>query len=84
MTSRDMTREQAERLKESAGRQLRYLTRLCQRIQKLAWPVDDPVRLAALKGRDAAQDLYMACHYAACDSGVGAEPKPPQGDNAKG
>lgn len=42
-------------------------------MQRLGWPVDDPVCRAAAMARDAAQDLFTATHYAGCKRGVGRQ-----------
>jgi hypothetical protein len=52
MDSGDLQPEQAMRLVESARRQLVYLNRLCERIQKLRWPIDDPVSRAATTAQE--------------------------------
>jgi hypothetical protein len=71
MNSQDLTPRQAEALRQTIGRQLRYLNRLCARAQALRWPLDDPVVTAAQAARNALQDLYTMTHYAACKHGVG-------------
>ena len=70
MNSGDLTAEQARRLREAIGRQLRYLNKLCARMQRLGWPVEDPVCKAASAARDATQDLFTATHYMGCEQGV--------------
>jgi hypothetical protein len=51
----------------------------------LNFPTDDPLWLGAVCARNAAQDLFVACHYAGCKSGVGrqakGEPKAPPADS---
>lgn len=74
MTSSDLTPAQASAIKTTVGRQLRYLTRLCDRINRLGWPIDDPLRLAAEEARKRTQDLLTASHYAGCKHGVGHPP----------
>jgi len=69
--STDLTPEQAERLKAIVGRQLRFLNRMVGRMQQRQFPVDDPIWVASIAARNAAQDLFMACHYAGCTGGVG-------------
>ena len=59
------------RLTASLGRNLRYLNRLCARMQQLGFPPEDPLFRAARQARDAAQDLYTAAIYLRCESGVG-------------
>lgn len=71
MNCKDLTPQQAERLKTVVARELRFLNRLCARMQQLQFPLDDPVWLAASAARNAVQDLHTAAHYAACRSGVG-------------
>jgi hypothetical protein len=69
--SSHLTPEQVARLKSTAGRSLRYLNRLCERMQRLAFPIDDLLCQAGHRARDAMQDLYTASHYCGCKSGVG-------------
>lgn len=71
MTVKDVTPEQAAQLMATIGRQLRYLNRLCRRMDRLGFPRQDPLWQAAWTARDAMQDLHMAAHYAGCTSGVG-------------
>lgn len=58
-------------MREAIGRQLRYLNKLCARMQRLGWPVEDSVCKAASAARDATQDLFTATHYMGCRHGVG-------------
>jgi hypothetical protein len=74
--SSDMTPEQAERLKAVVSRQLRFLNRMVGRMQQRQFPLDDPLWLAGVAARNAAQDLLTAAHYAGCKSGVGRPEKP--------
>lgn len=74
VTSSDLTTAQAEKIKAVVGRQLRYLNNLCARIDRLQWPVNDPLRLAAQEARKMTQDLLTAGHYAGVKSGVGERP----------
>ena len=71
MTSADLKPEQIARRRREIGRQLRYHNRLCARMQRLGWPLDDTVAREAARARNALQDLFTATHYAACKSGVG-------------
>lgn len=50
---------------------LRYLNRLCERMIRLQFPVDDPLQVATVRARAAMQDLLTAAHYASCWHGVG-------------
>ncbi len=47
-------------LREQVRRQLRYLNRLCGRLQTLRFPLEDPLCREALRARDAVQGLYTA------------------------
>ena len=49
---------------------VRYLNRLCERMIRLGFPVNDPLQVAAVKARAAMQDLLTATHYASCKHGV--------------
>ena len=40
------------------GRQLRYLNKLCGRMQRMTFPVDDPLSQRATDARNAVQSLY--------------------------
>lgn len=74
MDSSYLTSEQVERLRAIVGRDLRFLNRLCARMQRLAFPLDDPLCQAATRARDVMQDLYTSIHYCGCKSGVGRPP----------
>ena len=47
-------------LREQVRRQLRYLNKLCARLQTLRFPLEDPLCREALRARDAVQGLYTA------------------------
>ncbi len=79
MNSADLEREQAARLVERVRLQLVYLNKLCARIQKLRWPIDDPLSRAALTARNASQDLLTAARYAGMRQGIGK----PSGSNGE-
>jgi hypothetical protein len=68
--STDLKAEQVARLKASLLKQLNYLNKLCSRMQRLGWPLDDPLCRAAMRARIAAQDLYSACNVAGRKLGV--------------
>ena len=63
---------------ESVGRPLRYLNRLCDRMDHCGFTPVDPLYQAAFKAKDAAQQLFMAAHYARCASGVACYRSPPE------
>jgi hypothetical protein len=67
----DVTPDQAQKLQPIIARYLRFLNRLCERMDKLGVSPADPVKLSALKARDALQELHISCHYATCKIGVG-------------
>ena len=69
--SRDLTVWQASRLREQVGRELRFVGKLCARMQALGFGPADPLYQAANKARNALQELHVAAHYASCRSGVG-------------
>lgn len=71
MTSADLTREQAERLRLQVARILRWHNALVARMTRLGFATDDPVWLAGIRARDCLQDLHVAAHYASCEHGVG-------------
>ena len=75
MDSSDLTPQQVERLKAVVGRQLRFLNRMVARMQQRQYPLDDPLWLAGVTARNAAQDLLTAASYAGCPSGVGRPEK---------
>lgn len=64
MDSSNLTPEQADQLRQVIGRQLRYLNKLCGRMQIKGWPLDDPICAASLSARDAIQKLFTACQGA--------------------
>jgi len=72
--SSDLSREQLDKLTAQVFRQLRYLNRLCERMNRVGWSSTDPVYREAYRARDAMQGLRMAVHYAGCN-GVGRDSK---------
>lgn len=74
MDAGDLTKAQAERLAAQVGTRLGYFNRLCERMEKLGWRLDDPVYLAAVRAREAVHALRVLTHYASCESGFGKEP----------
>lgn len=69
--SSNLTRRQADRLRNDVARQLVYLNKLCARIQSLRWPADDFLGREAVRARNAVQALYIATQ------GVGQTPSDP-------
>jgi hypothetical protein len=74
VNSSDLKPEQIEALQAIVARQLRFLNRLCQRFDHLGFVPTDAVVGAALRARDAMQELHVRCHYATCRHGVGKDP----------
>jgi len=75
MDSTRLATEQADRLHARVGEMLRYLNRLCDRMQYLRFPVDDPLWREAISARDAVRGLSVMSHYATCEHGVGRPDK---------
>ena len=71
MDSRDITPTQAARLCEVIAPQLRYVGRLCARMERLGFRPSDPLYRAASKARNALQELHVTAHYCRCTSGFG-------------
>jgi hypothetical protein len=51
-SSEDLTQWQIQELAKTLGRQGRYLSRLCQRMQKLGWKSDDLLYARTVRARD--------------------------------
>lgn len=71
MDSSHLSTEQVVALRAVVGRELRYLNKLCARMQVLRFPPDDALCRAAQRARDALQDLYTAAHYCRCSASMG-------------
>ena len=71
VTSTDLQPEQALRLRIAVAHHLRYLNRLCDRMNRLGFPPNGPLYVAAERARVSAQDLHVAAHYVSCKQGVG-------------
>ena len=70
MTTRDLTPEQQARFRAQIGRQLRYLSRLLQRMDQTGWSPTDPVRLAVFYAWEGVYSLIVKLHYAMCPPGT--------------
>lgn len=77
MDADDLTTEQAEQLRATVARHLRFFHRLCDRMNRLGFPPNDPLTSAAHEARNAVYALHVAAHYASCKHGVGRAPRPP-------
>jgi len=64
----DLTFAQAEALKAQVARHLRWLNRLCDRMNRRGFPPHTPMVQSAHRARSALQDLHVAAHYAAVNS----------------
>lgn len=71
MGSRDLTIEQAERLREAVGQRMLYVGAVRDRMIRLGFPDDDPLLRAAHQAYNGLHHLHMAAHYASCKHGVG-------------
>ena len=68
----DLTPEQADRLAKTVARNLRFLKRLCGRLNQLQFEPGDQLNRAANTARNAMQDLHVAALYARCKRPPGA------------
>lgn len=71
MDSRDLTPDQARKLWEQIGPQLRYLGRLRRRMEVRGFLPNDKLRQLVEKAYDATHQLSMSLHYLSCEGGVG-------------
>ena len=71
MDSDQLKPQQAANLRQIVGRDLRFLSRLCTRMERLGFPPNDRLYRAAMNARHALQALHVEAHYCACTSGVG-------------
>ena len=67
----ELSAAHAEALQQKLESHLRFLNALCERLKLRGVLPGDPIFQAAHRARDAMQDLYVACHYRRCPSGVG-------------
>jgi hypothetical protein len=65
MNADDLTPKQVQRLNDAIRRQLGYLTRLVQRMERRGWEPSDRVFRAALDAQRAMYTLSVHLHYAA-------------------
>jgi len=64
---------QVQQLEACVGRQLAYLNRLLERMDRLGWEPSDPMYVAALQARNGVHALHVAALYAGIGHGVGKE-----------
>jgi hypothetical protein len=70
MNADDLTPEQVQRLDDAIRRQLGYLTRLVQRMERRGWEPSDRVFRATVDAQRARYKLSVHLHYAAVRDGV--------------
>lgn len=73
--TRPVSREEAKALWNALGPRMRWLNRLCDRMDQLGIDPSDPIRLAAYEAYDAMHSLAIHSHYGSCDGGVGMAPR---------
>jgi len=66
-----ITHEQAAKLREQAGRHVRYFHRLRARLEQLGYTPADPLYRAVADVANAAQGFALTARYYSCTSGVG-------------
>ena len=73
MDSRRLKLQQVAQLQAAIDKQLRYVSRLCERMEKLDFPPDDPLNREALRARKAIRELddtaRRLCRQARCMRG---------------
>ena len=73
-TPRRISREEAKALWNAIGPHMRWLKRLCDRMDQLGINSADPIYLAAYAAYNAAHSLAILSHYRSCEGGVGELP----------
>ena len=71
MRSDDLTRDQAQALKNKLQPMLGYLSRLKRRMVRRGFPPDDPLLLADCQAEDAMHALHVKVHYLSCGDVTG-------------
>jgi hypothetical protein len=71
MKGDNLTRGQADALKERLGPTLDYLGRLQVRMEKRGFPSDDRLYQIVCKAQAVMQELVMEIHYISCADKVG-------------
>lgn len=69
MDSRQLTPQQIQPIRQVIARQLRYLERLRQRMDRRQFPPADPLYQLVITAINAAHHLHVRLHYLACDPG---------------
>jgi hypothetical protein len=71
VNSKNLTREQLAIIQFPVLRQLRYLGKLRDRMNRLGFMPDDELWQAATRAFNAVHELRMRIHYLSCPGGVG-------------
>jgi hypothetical protein len=71
MRSDDLTREQAQALKNKLQPMLRYLGRLKRRMNYKGFPPEDPMLVGVCDAENAIHALTVKLHYLSCGDVVG-------------
>jgi hypothetical protein len=71
MTTNQLTKEQAKKMHAALLPTLRYVNRLCERLNVRQFPPTDRLYRAAGKAHDAMIQRVTTLHYLTCDGGVG-------------
>jgi hypothetical protein len=75
MDSRDISRAQAEQMRDRLRTYANYLHRVRRRMDRRGFPLSDELLLATDRAYDEARGLVMTLHYLSCKSGVGRPAK---------
>jgi hypothetical protein len=75
MDSRDLTTEQAAKIRDAIRPHLAYLRRLQVRMERRGFIPTDELFQAATRAYDATHDLWVMLHYLSCRSGVYRSPR---------
>ena len=69
MDSSSLQRQQIEQLRQQVAAKLHYLGRLARRMERLGFPPNDALYVAALRAHSGLLDLHVAIHYCGTDRG---------------
>jgi hypothetical protein len=75
MRCEELTREQADALKQKLRPMLRYLVRLKRRMTYKQFPPGDSLLRAVLRAESAMHELHVEVHYLSCGDVVGRPAK---------
>jgi hypothetical protein len=83
MDARSLTSEQRGAIRRQALGHLEYLGKLVARVESLAWPADDPMRVEAVNARDAVEAMLAALAAAEPAAPFLAHYGPSEGEQVK-